>query len=263
MKAVMLQNEFLRGLPRDVLEKFDSYAEIIQVKRGDTDNEQGVRGNQIYFPLSCVYSLELPMSDGFSSHLGLLGHREAIGARNLVDLTLPGISRAIIPGYALRMRSEIFAAEMAHWPEVRRAVHAQFVRQTGMLGITSGCNLRHPLYRRLARWLLGLQFASGATCFELTHEDLAHFLGVRREAVTEVLSRLAQTSSIKTSRGRLEIVDAVTLRGNSCECSQAFNVYGELPAREKARLRVASTCELFTPQPAHRQSGVATVELGR
>lgn len=240
MKAVMLQNEFLKELPRDVLEKFDSYAELIQVKRGDTDNKQGVRGDQIYFPLSCIYSLELSMADGFSSPLGLLGYREAIGARNLVDLTLPGTPRVIIPGYALRMPSEIFVAEMARWPEVRRAVHTQFARQTRVLGVTSGCNLRHPLHRRLARWLLGLQFASGATCFELTHETLAHFLGVRREAVTEMLSRLAQTSAIRTSRGRLEIVDAVTLCESSCECSQTFNENDELPVRKKRRLRVAS-----------------------
>ena len=76
------------------------------------------------------------MSDGLASHLALLGYRHAIGARSLVDLEMPGVPRAIIPGYALRVRSEIFAAEMTRWPELRRAVHDQFVRVTAILAVT-------------------------------------------------------------------------------------------------------------------------------
>lgn len=238
MKPVMTQNKFLQSLPKDVLVKFDGHVEITQVNRGDTDKEPTSRFEYVYFPLTCVYSLELTMSDGIRSHLALLGYRDAIGARNLIDLAMPGVPRAIIPGYALKMRSEIFAAEMARWPELRRAVHSQFTRATASLGVASGCNLRHPLQRRLARWLLSLTHASGTTCFDLTHEDLAHFLGVRREAVTEALARLAQASVIKTSRGRVQIADPAGLHQFSCECSQSLQLDTAPAATHRGQLRM-------------------------
>lgn len=222
MKPVMTQNKFLQSVPRTVLEKFDPHTEVVLISRGDTDRDPTGRSDYIYFPITSVYSLELVMSDGFTSHLGFLGYRNAIGARNLLDLAMTGIPRAVISGYALRLRSEIFAAELTRFPELRRAVHSQFTQVTNHLGITSGCNLRHPLQRRLARWLVSLNYASGATCFELTHEDVAHFLGVRREAVTEALSRLGQASVVKTSRGRIQIPDLRALRDFACECSHAY-----------------------------------------
>ncbi len=239
MKPVMTQNKFLQVLPRELLVRLDDHVEIIQIKRGDTDRESMGRLEYIYFPLTCIYSLEMPMSDGFSSHLAFLGFRHAIGARSLVDLEMPGVPRAIIPGYALRVRSEIFAAEMTRWPELRRAVHEQFVRVTRLLGITSGCNLRHPLQRRLARKLLSLNYVSGANSFDLTHEDLAYFLGVRREAVTEALSRLSQAAAIKTSRGRIEIPDLSALQDFTCDCSHAFHVEAAAPPNQIRKLRVA------------------------
>ena len=239
MKPVMTQNKFLQLLPKELLLKLDAHAEIIQVNRGDTDREPLGRFDYIYFPLTCIYSLEMPMSDGFSSHLALLGYRHAIGARSLVDLEMPGVPRAVIPGYALRVRSEIFAALMTRWHALRRAVHDQFVRVTALIGVTSGCNLRHPLQRRLARKLLSLNYVSGSTSFELTHEDLAYFLGVRREAVTEALSRLSQAAAIKTSRGRIEIPNLSALQAFTCDCSHALHADVSAPPNPIRRLRVA------------------------
>lgn len=222
MKPVMTQNKFLHALPLETLEKLDQHAEIVKVDRGFAAVDSTSQYDFVYFPITCVFSLELPMADGFASHIALLGCRHVIGTYKLVDLSLPGVPKAIIPGYAVRVRSEIFVAEMTRRSELRRAVHQQFVEETRLLGVMSGCNLRHPLQRQLVRWLLSLHHVSGAMAFELTHEDIGYFLGVRREAITEALSRLTQAGVLQTSRGRLSISDPALLSGLSCECGEAF-----------------------------------------
>jgi DNA-binding transcriptional regulator YhcF (GntR family) len=54
--------------------------------------------------------------------------------------------------------------------------------------------------------------------FELTHDFIAQMLGVRRASVTEALGALEKRGLIKTSRGRITILDRAGLEGSACEC---------------------------------------------
>jgi len=60
----------------------------------------------------------------------------------------------------------------------------------------------------------------GSNEFLLTHEFLAHMLGLRREGVTEAASALKERRVINYTRGKIQILDVKGLKDSSCSCYQ-------------------------------------------
>jgi DNA-binding transcriptional regulator YhcF (GntR family) len=54
--------------------------------------------------------------------------------------------------------------------------------------------------------------------FSLTQEFLAMMLGVQRTGVTHAASNLQRAGLIKYTRGKVRIIDSVSLEQHSCEC---------------------------------------------
>ena len=240
MKPVMSQNLFLSNLPRPLQETFDVHAEIVEVPKGAIKSSEDGKSEDVYFPLTCLYSVDIRMTDGFQAHLAMLGYRHVVAARYFSEPPLPGAARVIVSGYALRLPADIFFAEWRRSVELQRSVQDQLFQLTRMLGIATACNMHHPLQRRLARWLISAADASSARNFELTHEEMASLLGVRREAVTESLSRLSLSGAIETTRGRVGIRDPQRLREAACECCELTFQEPTQSSRRRERHQLAA-----------------------
>lgn len=95
-----------------------------------------------------------------------------------------------------------------------RSVQAQFIQSSQ----TAGCNARHQIEQRLARWLLLCFDRIGDQVLLLSHQYLADMLGVTRSSVTVVAGQLQERGLIQYSRGKIKLLDLPGLEALSCEC---------------------------------------------
>ena len=90
---------------------------------------------------------------------------------------------------------------------------------------TAGCNARHHLDQRLARWLLLCHDRADSNVMDLTQEFLAMMLGVERPAVSVEASKLQELGLIVYFRGKVHIIDHAGLEKIACECYAVVSHY--------------------------------------
>jgi Crp-like helix-turn-helix domain len=83
---------------------------------------------------------------------------------------------------------------------------------------TAVCNRLHPIRERLCRWLLMIRDRLPSDEVRMTHESLAHVLGVRREGITVAAHRLQEAGLIRCHHGHITILDREGLEAAACEC---------------------------------------------
>jgi CRP-like cAMP-binding protein len=83
---------------------------------------------------------------------------------------------------------------------------------------SAGCNAKHSVDQRLARWLLLCGDRARRNTFKMSQESLAHMLGVARPTVSIAAEHLKEEGLIEYSRGVIHILDVTRLEEKSCEC---------------------------------------------
>ncbi len=116
------------------------------------------------------------------------------------------------------MAAEVFKAEMGKGDVLPTLLHRYTQGFFNHLAQSAACNRLHPMDQRCARWHLMVHDRVDGDEFPITHEVLAHMLGVRRATVTLAARMLQQAGLIRYSRGRIMIVDRPGLEAASCEC---------------------------------------------
>ena len=69
-----------------------------------------------------------------------------------------------------------------------------------------------PAERRLAKFLLAESERTDGDEIRLTHEQTAQSLGTAREVVSRLMREFSQDGLVRTSRGRIHILDRAALR---------------------------------------------------
>jgi CRP-like cAMP-binding protein len=96
------------------------------------------------------------------------------------------------------------------------------------------CNRLHAIEQRLSKWILTVRDRTHDDELTLTHEFLAHMLGIHRPGVSIAVAALELDALIAHGRNRIIITDRSGLEKRSCEC------YGVLHASlQKVRAALA------------------------
>ena len=177
-------------------------------------------------PIEHVYFIE----QGVASIIGMMADGTAVetatvGPEGMIGLPLfhgsdQTSSQAFcqVAGEALRMRADLFRAELARNGQLTVMLHRYSQALFTLVAQSSACNRLHSMRERCARWLLHTHDRIRRDEFQLTHQFLSQMLGVRRASVTEAVGSLQESGAITYARGNMRVLDRGRLENSACEC---------------------------------------------
>lgn len=233
MNRTQFRNTILQHLDEAALARLE--LRPIPLPSAHVLEQPGLEIEELTFVEEGVASMTTMFQDGSQVEAGMFGPESAVGVPALMGIKAGMNYVAVqVPGEAWvapvnAARAEFRRMNCFH-DLVLRYMQSQVVQATQ----SAGCNARHNVQQRLARWLLLARDRHVSDVLQLTQEFLAAMLGVERPSVSGVAGRLQELGLIEYSRGRIRIVDRQGLEAVACECYQvarhelqAFNRYAD------------------------------------
>jgi len=212
-------NRLLGRLSSGELASLRPHFDAITLEFGQVLIEARAPIEYAYFPASGILSAVAVMEDGDGIEVATIGNEGMLGSPGFTEADIAPY-RVIIQGSgtAYRIRSTVLKQQLKQFETLHDLLgqyQAAFLFQVSQC---VACNGLHSIERRCCRWLLMSHDRLGVDELSLTHEFLALMLGTRRATVTEVLQPLQRSGLIRTSRGKITIVDRAGIEKTSCEC---------------------------------------------
>jgi CRP-like cAMP-binding protein len=182
----------------------------------------------LYFVEEGMASITTTFLDGSQVEVGMFGYESVIGASALMG-TKHSLNRVYtqIAGSGYRCEFEAAKNEFARDGLFQRLAlrnvqaHLVFARQS------AGCNAKHSVKQRLARWLLMCADRVHLDHFKISQEFLADMLGNTRPVLTVAARQFKLEKLIEYRRGNIDILDRRGLEACACECYGVVKSYLE------------------------------------
>lgn len=218
------QNELLRALGRDDLERLFPHLELVQLKKGDYLYDFGGKFEFAWFPTNAIVSLHYVMEDGATTEIGVVGREGVVGVAMYANerATCSAVVQAAGYGYRLRTEAlrELFNEGGAFAQLMMRYNFAMFAQLAQNVVGTRHCTLE----QKLSRWLLERLDRSLSSELKVTQETMATMLGVRRESITLAAGKLQTEGVIQYRRGTVVVLDRDALEVCAGACYRASRV---------------------------------------
>ncbi len=217
MHDLHYNNTILHRIAPEIRERL--HLKRVELERRHVIETPGDEIHHLYFLEAGIGSMTNEFKDGSQVEVGMFGCESVMcvsalmGTRrslNHIFMQLAGWGYCTTAEHA---RAEFKRGEHFHDLTLRYA-QAQLI-QTAQ---TAGCNARHQLEQRLARWLLLCHDRAGSDTLDMTQEFLAAMLGVERPAVSGVAAKLQELGLIEYHRGKVQVLDRGGLEKVTCEC---------------------------------------------
>jgi CRP-like cAMP-binding protein len=214
-------NYLINALPKPSYEHLFRDLELIEMPLGEVIYEPGSELQYVYFPTTSIVSLFYVTEEGASTEVAVVGNEGMLG----IALFMGGENtpyRAIVrsAGYGFRHKAQLLKDEFDRGGPLMHILlrYTQaLITQMAQAGV---CNRHHSIYQQLCRCLLSSMDRLSSNKVTMTHELIAHILGVRRESVTAAAGRLQNAGLIHNDRGKITVLDRRGLEARACECYQ-------------------------------------------
>jgi CRP-like cAMP-binding protein len=212
------RNHLLARLPADEFLAIRTHLTTVRLSARERLADPGRPIAFVYFPYDAVIALSVVETSGASVEVGSIGCEGMAGLPVLLGTDRSTCRLVVqIGGEADRMDIGDLEREGAR-PEFRRLLLLYTQAFLTQLAQSTACNRLHPAERRLARWLLICRDRLDRDDLPITHDAIAHMLGVRRATVTEAAGDLQRRGLIRYRRGLVTILRRERLEAAACEC---------------------------------------------
>lgn len=213
------QNYLLSELHAVEFDRLAPWLAPALLTRGDVLYQPGGAMDSVYFPTTGVVSIDATLADGNTIELASIGNEGVVG----IPVFLGGASspnRAIvrITGHCYRIESARLLEEFYRQGPLLRLMLRYTQAMMAQLGQRVVCNGHHSAEQRLCTFILQMMDRTFALEFAITHEEMGHLLGVRRETVTEAAIHLQELGLIKYRRGHFAVLKRGGILARCCEC---------------------------------------------
>lgn len=173
----------------------------------------------LYFPIDCVIHLIYEIYDGDEVQIACLGNHDVCGdAIFFGHKKSPLRAEMLFAGDVLMLP----AKEALYWfnndRDFREPILKASAQTDHQMLQKVACYRFHNIQQQLCCWLLEVADKVDAPILDVTHEQIGHLLGVRREGVSEAAHKLQLQGIIDYKRGHIKIVDRKRLEQLTCEC---------------------------------------------
>ena len=218
--TVKTGNRILDLLPTDVLERLKPALEPVDIVRNQIVHHPGEEIRFLYFPITCMISITVTMSEGLTVEAGAAGSREVVGINAFMGGRETTQTEYVgqIAGKALKIAADPVKVEFDRNTEFRSIMLKYTQALIAQISQNAACNKLHQLGPRCARWLLEVSDRIQSDSFALSHEFIAEMLGISRVSVTLAMETLKKKNIIKYARSNISILDMPALERESCEC---------------------------------------------
>src|ERR1035441_9083049 len=211
------KNTLLKALDGDIIERLRLQPVKFGLKH-EIENP-GDPIDHLYFLEEGMASMTTTFKDGSQVEVGMFGYESVIGVSALMG-TKKSLNRVYtqIAGYGYSCHVEDARREFRLGGDFQslalRYVQAQLVQAAQ----SAGCNAKHKVEQRLARWLLLCADRANSPTFTMSHEYLFQMLGNTRPTVSLAARLLKEQKLIEYSRGAIRILDVAGMEKTACEC---------------------------------------------
>jgi CRP-like cAMP-binding protein len=239
--AATARNDLLAALPQPERDRIVASCVRVRLTQDEIVAEPGEPIEHVFFPVDSFVSLQTVVDGHDALAVDLIGSESMLGASLLLgDARAPLRARVQGTGSALRMTVGDFQRSLSTSPVLKQRLLRQLYRTLVQLAQTAACASYHVVEARLACWLLMIHDRAHGDRFYLTHDQVAHMLGVRRSGVTTAAGLLQTRKLIDYARGHIVVSDRQGLEQAACGCYQSV----------QEALQAAAVLEPLSGEPA-------------
>jgi CRP-like cAMP-binding protein len=200
-------NGLVSQLPPLEQSLLETACEPITLKSGQLLGPQDAEP-QVYFLTGATVAMMVQDEHHMGVAVGLLGAEHGVGLEHVLENSSSSLQHRVqTAGAAWRMKAHSLRALALDHPAVMSAISRQLWLMLSHVALFAASIQTLDIQARLAAWLLLSAQTAQTTRLHLTHEHLAHMLGVRRVSITLAAGQLREQGLLSYSRGQVQLLD--------------------------------------------------------